>query len=166
MLKRMAVAALFAVCVSGLSMAIDVKDVPSSLDRAKVGQWVKYKIAMGEQKQSITKVTGTGDDMELTVKYETKMMGQDFPASEQTFKIADIKENLANGLKSAEDVKVSKAKVTAGGKEYDVTKIESFENGKATRVYMSAAIPVTALVMMEADEMGEDPVMELVEFGE
>lgn len=167
MLKKMAVAALFAVCVSGLTLAVDMSEIPNSLDKIKEGQWVKYKMPMGgEQKQTVAKVAGKGDDMEITFKVELKMMGQEIPAQEQVVKVKTIREQLATGLKNANEVKVSKTKVTAGGKEYDVTLIESVENGQVTRAYMTDTVPITATVKVEIEGLSEEPVLELVEFGE
>lgn len=165
MLKRMAVAALFAAFVTGLSLGLDLSEIPNAFDNIKAGQWVTYKImGGGTQKQSVVKAEGKGRDAKFTVKYESPGL-EGMPTQEQEFTAAKILGDLENGLKNATDVKMSKTKITVNGKEYDVTMVESDEGGMKTKAYLSNVIPVTALVKMEMEGL-DGPLMELLEYGE
>lgn len=162
MLKKSlcALTLLMAVCFT--ASALDLKDLPNPLENAKEGQWVSYKMPQGmEQKQSISKIEGSGDDRKITIAFETLMGGQALHKEEKTFDYKEYQQSRFEDV--SDDVKVTKGKTSANGKDYDVSILEfTTEDGQTVKLYMSEAVPVTALVKMELGAMGA--LLELSDF--
>lgn len=120
MLKRIALAAVFAVCAFGLSQAADFSKIPNPMKNVKKGQWVTYTSMGGmEQKQTVTDVEGAGDDRVITITTEISMGGTTMPPNEQKISLKEAKAQQEAAWAADPDVKISDAKVTVGGKEYN-----------------------------------------------
>lgn len=164
MLKRIALTALFSVFVLGFAQAADFSKIPNALKDAKEGQWVSYTSMGGmEQKQSITKIEGEGDERVITVKTEIIMGGNAIQSSETAVSLKDAKAAQEEAWKADPDVKISETKVTAGGKDYNAVLIESTVEGATTKLYMSEEIPVSGIIKIETSAM-PGPIMEVKEF--
>lgn len=159
--KSLCALALFAV-VCCAAPALDLKDVPNPLENAEVGQYVSYGMMQGmEQKQTITKIDGKGDDRKITIKFEMLMGGNSLNSEEKVFDYKEYQD--ARFEEVTDDVSVTKGKTTVGDKEYDAIIIEfKTEDGQSVKLYMSDAIPVTGMLKMDLGAMGT--LLELADF--
>lgn len=167
MLRKLIPAFIVVLGICGLAHAVDVKDLPNPLKRVKAGQWVRYRL-MGEveQKQTVLSVTVVDGDTEFVVKYETKDPNLDIPDMTETHSVKNLTEGFAETLLEGNPT-LSKTKITANGKEYDVVLLEIMdEEDGALRSYLSEAIPITGLVRMEDDDEDDGLILEIIDFGE
>lgn len=164
MFKRFALTAMFAVLVFGLAQAADFSKIPNPMKNAKTGQSVTYTSMGGmEQKQSITAVEGSGDDLVVTVKTEVMMGGNAIQSDETKISLKDAKAQQEAAWQADPDVKISDAKVNVGGKDYNAVLIESTTQGITTKIYMSEEVPVSGILKMESSALPQ-PLMEVKEF--
>lgn len=165
MLKRIAFTSLFAVLAFGLALAADFSKIPNALENAQVGQWVAYTSMGGtEQKQSIVKIEGEGEERVITIKTEITMGGQTVQETENAIAMKDVKEQQKAAWEADPDVKITDTTVSAGGKDYKAVLIETTNEGVVTKLYMSADVPVTGIVQMESS-MLPGPIMVIKDFG-
>lgn len=165
MYKQWIAAVLFVVSLGAVTMAADFSKIPNAIEKAKAGQWASYK-AMGgmEQKQSITAVKGSGEDMVVTIKTEMSMAGQAMPPQEQEIALKGAKEMQQEAWKNNPNTKITEETITVNGKSFDTVVVETTQEGMSVKIYMSEKVPVTGIVKMEMQGM-PGPVMELVDFG-
>ncbi len=166
MLKKFLFVAALLLAVSAASQAADLGKIPVALTKAKVGQWASYTVMGGvQQKQTVTSIEGTGDDQVITVKLEVMMNGQVMQSQDQKVTMREAKDVAGDSpWAQAPDTKISDAKVTIKGKEYNAVLVEFTLNGSKAKFYFSDAVPVYGIVKMEA-EGAPGPLMELVDFG-
>lgn len=159
MLKRIALTAMFVVCACGLAQAADFSSIPNPLKNVKADQWVSYT-AMGgvEQKQTVTKVEGEGDDRVVTINMEFLMNGNVMQAQETKISLKDANAEQEAAWKADPNIKVSEVTVNAAGKDIKATLIETTEQGITTKLYLSEEIPVSGIVKMESSALTE-PLM-------
>ncbi|MCC8189959.1 MAG: hypothetical protein LIP77_04870 [Planctomycetes bacterium] len=164
MLKRMLIFAAVVVAVVSLAPAADFTQLPQPLDNAKVGQWVSYTVMGGsEQKQSITGIEGSGDEMTIIMTIESIMGGHVLQSQEMPVNLAEAKE-MEQALRADNpDVVIREETVTVNGKSYDALVVEVDTPNGTTKTYMSHEIPVTGLLKAE---MGDMVMMELSGYGE
>lgn len=166
MQKRALLAAVLTLVAASTLCAADLGKIPTPMKRAKVGQWVVYKVMGGmEQKQSITAIEGEGDARVVTVKMEMLMNGQPQMTQEQKIPLKDAVNSATSPWANSPDVKISEGKVAVKGKQVDGVIVEYSASGIASKLYMSDAVPVSGIVKMETTAMPE-PLMEVVDFGE
>ena len=166
MLKKLFFVAVLAVAAATVTQAADMDKLPNPMLKAKVGQWVSYKMMGGmEMKQTITAIDGSGDAQTITIKSETMVPGQPAQAQEQKIAMKDAKEMQANAWKEAGEVKISEGTVAVKGKDVPAVIVEFTKDGMTSKIFMSDAIPVSPIVKMEIGGM-PGPMMELADFGE
>lgn len=159
MLKRTVLAAFVAALALGVSHAADLSRIPNPMKNAKAGQWVSYSSAAGmDQKQSITKVEGQGDDLIVTVKMEIMMGDTPLQANEVRISLKEAKAQQDAMMSMDPNVKISDAKVDIDGKTFDAILVELAVQGVTTKMYMSEDIPVTGVVKVETS-VSPEPVM-------
>ena len=123
------------------------------LERAKVGQWAKYKLQNDmEMKQSVTKVDGR----KVTLRNEMWMKGSALPANDT---VVDLDKKLDAGDRKNETPKVEEDTVTVAGKKLKcrVTILGS------VRTWISDEVPVYGVVKQT---MEDKVTMELVAWGD
>lgn len=165
-MKKFVTAAALLFLMTCVAQAADFSKIPDTTKNVKKGQWVSYKtMGGGSQKQTITDVTGTGDDREITFTIEMNMNGMSIPAQEQKISIKDSKAAQEKAWKEAPDTKITEDKITVNGKDFNVVIVETAQDGASVKIYMSEEVPVTGIVKMEMSAMPE-PLMVLDSFGE
>lgn len=156
---------LSALCLTVLSLAARAAD-ENPLKNAKVGDWVEYAMtseAMGQKMEMQTKQSVVAkDEVFVTLRTETTMMGQAMPAQ-------DVKIALNKPYEPfAQDPNLTDAKVTplgegdetisVGGKSYAcrwtkakvvATKPQAMEG--TSRTWVCRDVPVNGLVRMESE---------------
>ena len=166
------------VAVSLMSSAWSA-DAENPFKKAKVGDWVEYKIVNkaggmnmdGSQKQTVTAKT----DEECTVEVAMKMMGQEMKSS-YTVKLNEKFDPMKQpGMDATvKELGTGEDKVTIDGKELNtkwveaevVTKAGGQEMKIKTKAWTSTEVPLGGLVKMDSDmgAMGKMN-MELTKFG-
>lgn len=166
MFRKFVTAAALLFFVTCVAQAADFSKIPDTTKNIKKGQWVTYKtMGGGTQKQTITEVTGSGDDREITFSIEINMGGMALPAQEQKISVKDSKAAQQEAWKQAPNTTITEGKTNANGKDYDVVIVETVQDGSGVKIYMSEQVPVTGIVKMEIAGMPE-PIMVVDSFGE
>lgn len=149
LLRQIAVVAV----VVGAFSAAAIAEEKNPLEKAKVGQWAKYKMQNDmEMKQSIVKVEGR----KVTIKNEMWMKGTALPANET---VVDLDKKAEGGEKKGDAPKVENATIEINGKKLNC-KVITTNNVKT---WTSDEIPIYGLVKSEMDGK---PTMELVGWGD
>ena len=144
-------------------------EAPDRLPKAKAGEWVMFKLMGGmQQKQTITDIKGSGDDMEVTIKTEVIMNGATASTAEQTIKVGEMKKMQADAKAQADasgaKVAYSNETVEVKGKKFDAVVVTTEVQGMTAKTYMSDEMPVGGIIKMYTTGMAE-PVMEVIDFG-
>ena len=126
--------------------------IKSPLEKAKVGQWVRYKMTNDmEMKQSIVKV----EVKKFTIKHEMWMKGQPLPSNES---VVDL-EKKSEGDKKGEAPKIEDAVLEVNAKKLKC-KVSTSGNVKT---WHCEEVPVYGVVRQEMDGKA---TMELIAWGE
>ncbi|MEZ0227306.1 MAG: hypothetical protein ACAI25_01670 [Planctomycetota bacterium] len=136
--------------------AVSLAEEPAKgpLERAKVGQWVHYKMANDmTMKQSVIKVEGK----KVTIKNEMWIKGQALPANETPIDI-DRKPDPTEKATKAEAIKTEDGELEINGHKLKC-KILTQANVKT---WVSDDVPITGVVRQE---LNGKPTMELQGYG-
>lgn len=178
-MKRLTLIALV-VC---LAPAVRAQEVENPYKKAKVGDWVEYKMtAAGQEVKTKMEVTAKSDK-EVTVKTTATIGGRELPGQEMKIDLTKPYDpatppNLPKEIEAKiEKVKDGKEKIKVGGKEYETTfqqlkvtaKVMGNEIASDTTIWRSKDVPLDGMVKMEGTTkiMGMEikSVMELVGSG-
>ncbi|MCD8349790.1 MAG: hypothetical protein LUC93_04180 [Planctomycetaceae bacterium] len=159
-------AVVFTLACLNASYAVDFSKIPDTTKNAKVGQWATYSTAAGmSQKQTITEITGEGDDRVFTVRLDIMMGDNVIQSTDTVTSLRESKAQQAAAMEADPDVKITDVKVNAAGKEIDAVLVEFVAGGITTKMYMSEEIPVGGIVKIESSAMAQ-PLMEITGYGE
>jgi hypothetical protein len=178
-MKYLLSAAALVIC---FSPAVRAADEENPFKKAKVGDWVEYKMttaAMGNNIDGTMRMTLTAkDDKEATMETTGKIsfMGNEMniPAQKQKIDLSKPFDPTAGAnLPKGTDVKVEKGdtkeKVKAGGKEYETTwmKMKSSIMNQETevKIWISKDVPLSGMVKMEMKSAFANVTMELTGTG-
>ncbi len=160
MAKRLWIA-VAVVCMCGAVQALDFSKLPDPSKNVAVGHWATYAIMGAEQKQTITKIEGEGDERVLTILFES-VMEDDRETLESQVSIKELQNNPED-MPEDEATVMKLEKRTIGGKEIDVAVLYVDGEDSGSVLVLSQAVPISGIVSMEAPGMGV--LMELVDFG-
>lgn len=153
----------------GAAAAAETATLPNPLRTAHPGQWVRYRIntlfGHAEQKQTLLKIDGEGDDRIFTIKSE--MIIDNEPVDERTDSIT-YEQALAeqeSALEDASGISMKSEVSELNGTKFESLRIEFHQDGKKCRLILSDSIPLVGMVRLEI-EGTDDPVMELLDFGQ
>src|SRR5581483_5409402 len=125
------------------------------LDRAKVGQWVLYKMANEmSMKQSIAKVEG----QKVTIKNEMWIKGEALPANETPVDLRRKSDSPAERSAKGDAPKVEDGELEINGHKL---KCRVYTNG-TVKTWVSDDVPVTGIVRQE---LNGKATMELQGYG-
>lgn len=152
--------------------------------KAKVGDWVEYKMttgAGGMTFESKFKMTVTAkSDSEITLKNEATVMGIATPAAETKIDLTKKFDPTAPQQPLPKEIEVrtikkaeGKEKIKVGGKEYDctwlqmtsVTKVNGMEIENSTKVWTCKEIPLSGMVKMTNESKFGTMTQELIGSG-
>lgn len=165
-MKKILFAGLFLV-VAAAAPAADTSLLPNPLKDAKAGQWVSYKVMImgveAEQKQSIAKVTGEGDDRVFTMKVEILVDGTVMQSEETDLSYRDA---VAEQLSAFDDQEadIQPTEVEIKGEVVKGVVVAFTQEDMNCKLFLSEYVPVAGIVKMEVEGLDE-PVMELADFG-
>ncbi len=163
--RRLAVAVF--VIAPVLAHAAD--DLPNPLSTVRAGQWLQYRnntvFGPAAQKQRVVSVEGEGEEMIITT--ETVMVMDDEVVDERTESLtygAALRQQR-DSLADAADLVVTPARIKVKGRMVDGFKVAFTQEDGKFSLYLAAIVPITGVVRMEM-EGAEEPILELVDFGE
>ncbi len=148
----------------GVAGAFDAIELPNPADNLDVGQWASYSIMGATQKQTVVKIEGEGDERMVTIAFESFMDDQT-NRIERVISVMDLMPDSENLL--ADGTAVSRETRTIGGREIDVIVLSADGEDGLSKLVVSHAVPISAVVSMEvggAEGMGV--VMQLTDFSE
>ncbi|MDR3210444.1 MAG: hypothetical protein LBU79_00820 [Planctomycetota bacterium] len=142
--------------------------IPLRLPKAKVGEWVTYKMSDGgERREKVVNIRpagGDGNDSMITLRRESLVDGIRVDQQDVTFSLADILKETENMDLVASGTTLSWGKADFRGAEIDVVVLSSQIEGLGTsKSLMSDKVPVTGLLRIELDGK---PFLELVDSGD
>jgi hypothetical protein len=173
--SMVAVAALFCTTPSLFAQAGD-----NPYRKANVGDWVSYEMKINVGGQSITstmkQTVKAKTDKEATVEVEATAPGQNFKQEQKIpldkpFDPTEMAKQQGGPNADVEKISEGKDSVTVGGKKYDCkwvklkVKVKQFNIESTSTVWFSSDVPLSGLVKMEAEVMGQKYVMELTGSG-
>jgi hypothetical protein len=176
-LLRSALALCALALLGGLAAA---QDKTHPFAKAKVGDWVGYKVETGGQSADITiKQTVTARDAEVvTLKVEMTMGGKPLQATDQHVSLREPFDPVRMLQSAAVKSQVSKLgegeeTLTVAGKKYKCTwvknKVATEFNGRTletnSKMWVSKDAPLGGLVRAETETAGATTVIELTSVG-
>ncbi len=143
--------------------------LPNSLENAKAGQWVLYRIntlfGMADQKQTLVAVDGEGDDRVLIIKSEMSIDGELVDERTDSITYSQAVEEQETALAEAENLRIGRASIDFRGTPLDAVRVDFVQDGNACVLYLSEKVPLVGMICMTVE--GQDgPSMELLDFGE
>lgn len=172
MLKKCFLLLVAFVAVAAVASAEDSEYyIPNPLGDAEVGDWVRYAVsADGNQEQRMTVVRrqGEGDDLKITVKYDTYSQGKLVNSGQTIHDAKDFTNELPAQAGHAE-INIDEEEVEVKGTTLVVTVVrfaeepeEGKKTGKTREWYLSDDIPVYGVIKQV--ENGEK-TSSLLDFG-
>lgn len=162
-------AAIFALALAPAALAADIDDLPNPLATVRVGQWLEYRhntaFGSAEQRQKITAVVGEGDDKVITTESVMTMDGEVVDEREESITYGAAMEQQRESLKGVEGLAISPTSIEVKDKTVNGVRVDFTQDEMRFSLYLSDTVPITGVVRMEV-EGAEEPVLELIDFGE
>jgi hypothetical protein len=143
--------------------------LPNSLKNARAGQWVRYRIntlfGAADQKQTLLRIDGEGDDRVLTIKSEMSIDDEIVDERTDSITYRQAVEEQEKALDEAEGIRIENASIDFRGTPMDAARVDFVQDGNACVLYLSEKVPLVGMIRMTV-EGEEGPSMELLDFGE
>lgn len=158
-----------ALAASAFAAGADALRLPNPLRHVAAGQWVRYRLntlfGVAEQKHTVLGVDGSGDDALITIKTETILDGETVDEREVVSTYRKILDDQASALDDAENPSAEPCDTEACGATFPAVAVRYTREGQNYTLFLSDEIPLAGVVRLVM-EGTEDPVMELIDFGD
>ncbi|MCD8140774.1 MAG: hypothetical protein LUE17_13520 [Planctomycetaceae bacterium] len=159
---------VFLACAAAAAEA-GTPEIPNPLATVRPGQWVRYRhstmYGVAEQKQTVLAVSGDGDERVISIESVMAIEGETVDERTDTITYGAIMEEQRSALADAADLTVTPMIIPFNGRDLPGVRVEFANVDGRFRLVLSDLVPLSGVIRME--EEGEDePVMELLDFGE
>ncbi|MCD8351073.1 MAG: hypothetical protein LUC93_10735 [Planctomycetaceae bacterium] len=155
--------------VFAAAVAADVPPLPNSLATVRPGQWVRYRhrteYGVADQKQAILAVEGEGDDQVISIESVMTIEDEIVDERTETVTYGVAMEEQRRALADAADLTVTPVVIPFNGRDLPGVRVEFRTSEGRFSLLLSDLVPLSGVIRMEEDGVDE-PVMELLEFGE
>lgn len=168
-LIALALAAGSVAAANPAARAADAPELPNPLRRLRAGQWALYRVntlfGAAEQKQTVTAVSGEGDGRIVTIKTEIRLDDEVVDEREEASTYGKLLSDQTAALDDAENPSAEHCETEAGGATVAATAVRYTQDGKQYTLFLSEEIPLSGVIRL-VEEGTEEPVVELIDFGE
>lgn len=151
------------------AFAADLDSLPNPLAAIRPGQWVEYRhnlvFGMAEQRQKVLAVEGEGDERVITIESVMTMDGEVVDERVESITYGQALLDQRQSLADAAELSIAPAGIRVKDGSVDGVKVEFVQDDNRFTLYLSDRIPITGVARMEVEGV-DDPVLELVDFGE
>lgn len=169
MFKFTTALALAFMVILGAATAAETQTLPNPLRTAHPGQWVRYRIntlfGHAEQKQTLLKIDGEGDERIFTIKSEMAIDDEHVDERIDNITYEQALSEQESALEDATNISVKNASSEFNGTILDSILVEFHQDDKKCRLLLSEAVPLVGMIRLEIEGMDE-PAMELIDFGQ
>lgn len=157
------------ILATGFATAAETETLPNPLRTAHVGQWVRYRIntlfGQAEQKQTLLKIEGEGEDRIFTIKSEMAIDEEHVDERTDSITYEQALAEQESALEDATNVSMKNVTYEFNGEKFDSVLVEFLQEGKKCRLQLSESVPLVGMLRLEIEGVDE-PVMELIDFGQ